>query len=634
MVIAEWTEAQAMRRWVLVFALSLAGASCTPSSPGTGEQLPSPTTTVVQSATTLKPVEIDTDSFRAIADGITRSLLAAQPELVTELGAGDLLELDVDYLLNDLSPRGQALLAEVASAGIEQLAAFDGYEDDSERLSADVLKWFLDDVVTMSTFAEYANPVNFITGAHTSFGEYMADVHPIADETDAENYVSRLLAYPGQIRDLTERLEDSSKSGIVPTDRSLDIARFQISAAVGSGDAETHPLVTDLIERVAAIPGENRSWAAGIGAKAEATVDDLILPALADLDDAVRRLDGRSDQTPGVAALAGGDAYYEAVLRHHLSIDMTPAQVHALGLAEVDRVVAELTERLSSMGYDTQNGFAGAVRTAAGDAGTMPTTSASERAAVLERTTNTVANASEVFEAMFTVSPVDELQVIRPRPGREGGSGAYYRPPPIDGSRSGAYYLSLGGSEFAVLTMDTTTYHEGIPGHHFQLSVQRSLEDVPLHQRVFDFTGYVEGWALYAERLAAEAGLYADDPLGDIGRLRMELLRAARMVTDTGIHWGGWSRNEAIEYMTDLGFATGMATAEVDRYIVWPGQAPAYMVGMLEILRLRDEAQAQLGDEFDLVGFHDAVLGEGSVPLALLETVIDQWVMTVDTVSS
>ena len=140
--------------------------------------------------------------------------------------------------------------------------------------------------------------------------------------------------------------------------------------------------------------------------------------------------------------------------------------------------------------------------------------------------------------------------------------------------------------------------------------------------------GYAEGWALYAERLAFEAGLYDTDPLGNVGRLQMELLRASRMIVDTGIHWDGWSRNEAIEYMTDLGFDNGRASSEVDRYVVWPGQAPAYMVGMLEILRLRDEAAAELGEDFDLVGFHDALLSQGSVPVALLQDVVDSWVST------
>ncbi len=259
----------------------------------------------------------------------------------------------------------------------------------------------------------------------------------------------------------------------------------------------------------------------------------------------------------------------------------------------------------------------------------MPTTSESQRAAVLERTQDTVAEAARTFESLFAVKPAAELQVVRPRPGREGGSGAYYRSPPLDGSRPGIYYLSLGGAEFRVLTMDTTTYHEAIPGHHFQLSVQRESVDLPLHQRAFDFTGYAEGWALYAEHLAANEGLYEDDPLANVGRLWMEMLRAARMVVDTGIHWDGWSRDKAIRYMTDLGFDRGQATAEIDRYIVWPGQAPAYLVGMLEIQRLAEKAAAGLGEEYDIVGFHDALLSHGSVPLDLLEDVVDMWVAEV-----
>jgi uncharacterized protein (DUF885 family) len=284
---------------------------------------------------------------------------------------------------------------------------------------------------------------------------------------------------------------------------------------------------------------------------------------------------------------------------------------------------------MDALGYDATEDFVSAMRRAAADAGAMPTTTRTEREAVLERTTATISEASTVFDTMFSLRPDSVLDVVRPRPGREGGSGAYYRSPPIDGSRNGLYYLSLGGAEFGVLTMDTTTYHEGIPGHHFQLALQRSMDELPLHQRVLDFTGYAEGWALYAERLAFEAGLYADDPLGNIGRLSMELLRASRMVVDTGIHWAGWSRNEAVDYMLGLGFDRGRVEAEVDRYIVWPGQAPAYMVGMLEILRLRDEAQAELGERFDLVGFHDALLSHGSVPVSLLERVVDQWVDSV-----
>jgi uncharacterized protein (DUF885 family) len=619
------------KRWVLACALSVACSACSSTSQSATTTPPAPVATeMIATASPSPAAEPAPTDFRSVADEITRSLLALEPELVTELGAGALIGLDGNYQLDDVSPKGWSAMVAAAEQGLVRLAAFDPDElTQQELISAAILRWHLQDVIEMGTYRDYENPVNFIAGAHAGFVEYMADVHPIVTEQDAEDYVERLIAFARQVEDLIDWLEESAARGITPTDGSLNIARFQIGVAIGSGDAASHPLVADLRSRVEALDGERRSWAVSIGARAEAAVTGLVIPALERLDDAVRRIDGRSDQLPGVSGVPGGDAYYAAVLRHHLSIDMAPDDVHEAGREQVERLVAELSAELAAFGYDAEADFAGAMRRVVADAGTLPTRSEPERAIVLEETVAIVEEASRVLSDLFSVKPEAALDVVRPRPGREGGSGAYYRSPPLDQSRSGVYYLSLGGSEFDVITMDTTTYHEAIPGHHFQLSVQRSLDGLPLHQRAFDHTGYAEGWALYAERLAHEAGLYSDNPLGNIGRLRMELLRAVRMVVDTGIHWAGWSRSEAIEYMTALGFDEPMAASEVDRYVVWPGQAPAYMVGMLEILRLRDRAEAELGEDFDLVGFHDALLSQGSVPLALLESVIDAWIAAV-----
>ncbi len=556
-------------------------------------------------------------------------MLVLQPELVTDLGAAELIGFEANSLLADLSPQGRQAVTDAAAAG---LATLDGYGtatlSDEERLSADILRWYLEDIVTMTGYAPFENPVNYITGVHAGFPEFMADVHPISSEQDAEDYVARLIGFRAQVMDLIEAVEQLGESGLVPSERSLGIARWQIGNFLGGGSAATHPLVVDLKDRVAGLEEVDGESAAAIGARAEIAVGDLF-PVMADLDAAVGRLDGLPDQAPGLTHLPGGDEYYAAVLRHHLGISLSPQEVHEDGLEQVERLRVEMARLLSELGYNVEQGLAAAMRQAASDAGAMPTTSESQRAAVFERTQDTVAEAARAFESLFTVKPAAELQVVRPRPGREGGSGAYYRSPPLDGSRPGIYYLSLGGPEFRVLTMDTTTYHEAIPGHHFQLSVQRESVDLPLHQRAFDFTGYAEGWALYAEQLAANEGLYEDDPLGNVGRLWMEMLRAARMVVDTGIHWDGWSRDEAIRYMTDLGFGSGQATAEVDRYIVWPGQAPAYLVGMLEIQRLAEKAAAELGEDYDVVGFHDALLSHGSVPLELLEDVVDLWIAEV-----
>ncbi len=326
----------------------------------------------------------------------------------------------------------------------------------------------------------------------------------------------------------------------------------------------------------------------------------------------------------------GGAAYYEAVLAHHLSMPLTPAEVHEIGMVEVERLRHELEIAMNDLDIDVEGlGFARAIETVTASVPVVSFDSDDAREAFLDDTEAFIEESSAAFADMFTTLPEARLEVQRPRPGREGAGGAYYRPPPASGERAGIYYLSLGGLVFPMDTYATTNYHEAVPGHHFQLALQRGSEELPLLQRATGFTGYAEGWALYAERLAAEAGLYEGDPLGDFGRLRMEMLRAARAVADTGIHAFGWSRDEAIAYLVDLGLPAGWATSEVDRYIVWPGQAPSYLIGMLEILRLRDEAQATLGDDFDIAGFHDAVLRHGSVPLAVLPMAVASWVESV-----
>ncbi len=387
-----------------------------------------------------------------------------------------------------------------------------------------------------------------------------------------------------------------------------------------------HPLVTDLEERLASL-GLSDAERDRIVREARAAVQDEMLPAYRDLLDAVIATATRPDSTPGVLHHPDGAAFYAAVLRHHTTTSLTPQEVHAIGLEQVSRLRRELSDVLTAAGFDVERlGFAGAIAASRAAAGSIALRSDDDRSALLQSTQHFIAAAADAFDGLFTRTPSSPIEVQRPRPGRESGSGAYYRPPPVIGERPGIYYLSLGGDAFEMQTYATTNYHEAIPGHHFQIALQRRSSDLPLMQRSLTFTGFAEGWALYAERLAFEAGRYADDPQGNIGRLRMELLRAARAVVDTGIHALGWSRTEAVAYLTDLGFPDSQAAAEVDRYIVWPGQAPSYLIGMLEILRLRTETASALGAQFDLAAFHDAILRHGSVPVEVLDQVVADYI--------
>jgi uncharacterized protein (DUF885 family) len=559
-----------------------------------------------------------------LVDDIGRTMLVRYPEEVTDLGLSGELGLD-DSALNDLSPEYLEQTAQLARSALERLAAVDAAAlTPDEQVTLAITEWYLDDVATMADFADHEYAVNFITGPHVNLPEFMADVHPLDERADAEAYAMRLRAAGAQLRQVADNLARAEAAGNLPTARGLDIAQWQIGNQIGSAIA--HPLVADLETRLAStdLAGEERE--AVIGAARDA-VDSAVVPAYRALLEAVKLSAARSDGEPGVLHHSNGDDYYAAALRHHTTTSSAPQEVHDLGLVEVERARAELTEALAAAGFDPEVlGLAQAVGMASASIPAVPLMSGADRDALLEATEQFIAESEAAFGNMFVRRPAAAIEVRRPRPDRESAAGAYYRPPPASGERPGIYYLALGGDAFAMDTYATTNYHEAVPGHHFQIALQREADELPLLQRATTFTGYAEGWALYAERLAYEAGLYEDDPLGNIGRLRMELLRAARVVADTGIHHLGWSRTGAIDYLVELGFPEPWAASEVDRYIVWPGQAPAYLVGMLEILRLREEAQATLGDDFDIAAFHDAVLRHGSMPLEVLPMAVEAYV--------
>ena len=563
-------------------------------------------------------------TFDALLDDIGRTMLARYPEEATDLGLSGELGLD-DTRLDDHSPAYLAETAQLAQRAFDRLAAVDSDAlTPDERISLAVTEWYLDDLVTMTAFADHEYALNFITGPHVNLPEFMADIHPLDDLDDAGAYVRRLRAAGEQLEQVGHWFGRNEERGNLPTTRGVEIAAWQVGQQVDA--PESHPLVTDFEARLARLDLAAEAREDLVQAARDA-VRGSILPAYMELAYALDGATTRTDERPGVLHHPGGRDYYLAVLRHHLSSPLTPDEVHEIGIAEVERVRHELDEALMAVGYEVETmGFARAMEAASRAASTVPLRSDEDRVELLSATEAFIADTRSAFTDMFSRLPSAPLEVRRPRPGREGGAGAYYRPPPAMGERPGIYYLNLAGDFFALDTYATTNYHEAVPGHHFQLALQRGSEALPLLQRATSFTGYAEGWALYAERLAYEAGLYEDDQLGNLGRLRMELLRAARAVADTGIHWLGWSRDEAIAYLVELGFPPGWAASEVDRYIVWPGQAPAYLIGMLEILRLRAEAQHALGDDFDVADFHDAVLRHGSVPLDVLPLAVAAYI--------
>jgi uncharacterized protein (DUF885 family) len=341
----------------------------------------------------------------------------------------------------------------------------------------------------------------------------------------------------------------------------------------------------------------------------EATLSEIILPV------------ARGDDRPGIGHQPGGEEAYERLIRHHTSLDVTAAELHGTGLAEIERIDAELVA-LGGRVLGTRT-LAEALDRLRDDPALYFTTR-DEVQAVAEAS---LARAVEAIPAWFGRLPQASCEVVRMGPHEEQHSTiAYYRGPAIDGSRPGQYYLNTSAPETRPrYEAEALAFHEAVPGHHLQIAIGQELDGLPAFRRHLGPTSYFEGWGLYTERLCDEMGLYTGD-LDRIGVLSYDAWRAGRLVVDTGMHALGWSRDQAIAFMTGhSALAANNIANEIDRYLVWPGQALAYKAGQLELLRLRDAARARLGGRFDIRGFHDAVLDRGALPLATLASVIDDW---------
>ena len=311
------------------------------------------------------------------------------------------------------------------------------------------------------------------------------------------------------------------------------------------------------------------------------------------------------------------------MLRNQTSTDLTPDEIHNLGLSEVTRIQQEMRAVFDELGYPQDSDLGELMDRAIQDGGYYDISSNSGKERLIQAYEELLEGADQRLDDFFNIRPQGEVVVIG-HP--DFGVGGYYVSAPMDGSRPAAFHTGIGGSRAYKFNMPTVAYHEAIPGHHFQIAIAQEM-DLPLFRNDVVLNSYAEGWALYAEMLAWEMGLYDDNPYGNIGRLHLELLRAVRLVTDTGIHAMRWSREEAKAYMNEaLGDPSGRWSHEVDRYIVLPAQATGYKIGMLKILELREKAMEELGDQFDIKEFHTAILGNGSLPLEILERVVQDYI--------
>ncbi|HLY52668.1 MAG TPA: DUF885 domain-containing protein [Steroidobacteraceae bacterium] len=471
-------------------------------------------------------------------------------------------------------------------------------------------------------------PVSPMFGVEVQLPGFMQTTAIVSNERTARNYVKRLEAMGAKLDQVTAALEWQAHQGVVlPAallERSLAVIRDTVSA-----DAAHNALVTRFIERMAKVPSLAAARRQQLGEAAAAAVRAHVYPAYARMSAALVALrPAAAAQSAGVGRLPDGAAYYREALKVSTTTDYTPEQVHALGLAEVERVSREMDGLLATQGMGA--GSVGERMTAlARDARFLLGNDEEGRRQALIRYQRLLDEVAARMPEYFRTLPATRLIVERvPQSQEKGTSGAYYQQAAMDGSRPGIFFANLRDmNALATWQMKTLAYHEGIPGHHLQISTALGLRDLPLIRQQTLYSAYAEGWALYAERLAAEIGMYQDDPWGNLGRLQAELLRAARLVVDTGIHAQGWSREQAISYMVaTTGMGEPEVASEVERYMAMPGQACAYKVGQLKILELRERAKAALGAKFSLRDFHAVVLENGGVPLTLLEQLVNEWI--------
>ena len=507
--------------------------------------------------------------------------------------------------------------------------------DRQDRITFDILEDQYQSALGFKRFdwmsSEGLYPIAPMWGVQVGLPNFLLSGHVIKNEKTARNYVKRLEAVGDKLDSVTAEMERQSKLGVVEPISLLERALSGIADTVKPAP-EDNPLVRTFVERMDKVPNLDGALKADLKQQAVAALTTSIYPAYARMSSALDALKPEAaKQSAGVDRLPDGAAFYALMLRQMTTTDYTPEQVHALGLKEVARIDAEMDALLRAQGL-TEGTVAERMQGLAKDPRFLFPNTDEGRAQVIARYQQILDEVNARMPEYFRTVPSGKLSVVRvPAAAEKGSAGAYYQPAAQDGSRPGQFFANLRDlSEIPRWSMKTLAYHEGIPGHHFQESIAMGLKGMPLIRQQTLYAAYSEGWALYAERLAAEIGMYQDDPWGDLGRMQAELFRATRLVVDTGMHAKGWSREQAIKFMVATsGLPETAVVSEIERYMGLPGQATAYKVGQLKILELRDKAKVSLGPRFNLKDFHTVVLENGGVPLFVLEQLVDEWIAAV-----
>lgn len=562
-------------------------------------------------------------------DALVQAQLRRSPESATNLGLDTGVNADLRAKLSDQSPAGIAAAKAQTLAELQRLEAIDRRDlSADERIDLDCVLYTRRSAAAVQRFdfggAGYG-PSPYVvsqqTGAYQSVPDFLDTKHKVETTGDADAYLQRLRAFGRQVDDQTARLQHDVGVGVTPPDFILDLTITQLTKAAVPADQAL--VVTSLARRAAA-----KGLGEGYGRDAATLYTAEVLPALQRQLAAVRALHRTASHDAGIWRIKGGDAFYPVALKATTTADLTPEQVHQFGKDQAASIGARLEAELTKLGLTQGTIGARMTALAARPGQRYPNTDAGKVAAIAycnERLAAIRPRLPEVFERALPYG----FEVRRVPPQTEAGAAAAFaQGPAIDGSRPGIVYFNLRDSaDWPQYQLATTTYHEGLPGHQLEGGLALSNTRLPLIRKITGFSGYGEGWALYAEQLADEIGMYADDAPGRCGYLAAQLFRAQRCIVDTGLHHYRWSRERAIRQFVDtVGYTPGRSALEVERYCVNPGQACSYKLGHSVFVDLRDRAKAKQGARFDLKAFHTAMLRSGRLPLEVLRQVGEAWI--------
>lgn len=580
----------------------------------------------------------ETDRLNEWLDQKYEEYLQMHPLQLTMLGRKDLYDQIDD--MSEMAMEEELLWRAESVAEMQEEFDYDELSPEGQ-VSYDLWEYMNEIEQAGADFKRHQYVFDQMSSIHTQLPSSLINFHEVDSLADMEDYITRIEGLGTAIGQLIERSELQADMEIRPPKFAHEIVIRQAESLITGvpfTDGETESALWEdanrKIDGLLEAEEIDSSRADTLREETRTALLEHFEPAYESLITWIESDMEFADEAPtGVSRHPDGEAFYNYRLRQITTTDLTADEIHQIGLDEVDRIQGEMEAIKEQVGFDgTLQEFFEFVNT--DDQFYYPDTDAG-RQAYLDDAKTYIDSLSVELDDYFGIQPEADLVVRRVEPFREqDGAPQHYMPGTPDGSRPGVYYVHLSDmTSMPKSTMESVAYHEGIPGHHMQISIAQELESVPMFRRQ-EYQGvYVEGWALYSEKLAKEMGAY-EDPYSDFGRLVNEIWRAIRLVVDTGIHSKGWTEEQAFNYFAEnSSVAEGAIRAEVRRYMVIPGQATGYKIGMMKIGELREKAEAELGENFDIKGFHDTVLGGGSLPLNILESEVDRWIEEVQSES-